>query len=47
MMADDGESMATNDGVSMAIGDDESIATDERADKPVDVDPIVPTVGTN
>jgi hypothetical protein len=36
-----------NNGESTMTGDGESMATGERAGKPVDPDPVVPTVGAN
>jgi hypothetical protein len=47
MMTGDGKLMATGDGESMITGDSESMATGEGAGEPIDLDPVIPTVGAN
>jgi hypothetical protein len=41
------ESMATGEGESMATGEGKSMATGDGAGKPVDPDPVLPTVNDN
>jgi hypothetical protein len=39
--------MATDDSESMVTGDGESMEIGEGAGEPIDLDPVVPTVGAN